>query len=631
LVGARVLRTALRADRRRGAWELAVGTVVLTLLTWNADLASPDVGLDNSWQGGLYMGVHEGLQFGRDAVFTYGPLGFLQFPALYDAHLALASYAYVACFRLATAALLLWVSYRMFGSRVVAVLVTLVGVAAVANPTLWQLGYDAPVPTLAIVAVAWALRLGHEHPLARALPCVAGVLAGMELLAKLTVGALVASLAVYAIAVGGGRRGRRLAVFAVLLVLSFAVSWALVGGSPGAVPDYLTRSWAILSGYSQAMGGPKTGSVWAAAALALVVLVGGALLAVRRSRRGAQLALLGLLALFVFQSFKAALVTGGSHIGIYFGGLVAAWFAIPWQRRQLGPALVAFVVLIVLFGWGTAMRPSQLLFYGPSIDRRVQNLRAVVEGTRNAAEVERIRKALQARYAISPRLLTVIGTKRVHVEPFEENAAWAYRLNWRPIPVFQAYQAYTPTLDQANAHAYASPSGPQVVLRENASPPLHRQASFESPAAVVSMLCHFQHVAAAGDWEVVGRVPDRCGTPRLLRTARFGYGVPVRIPRVPGELVTARIRGVNGGLLGKVVSTAYRSPVERIFLDGNRYRFVPGTADDGLLLRVPRRVDFPSPFSVGLAARTFTITNEWTSSGSLSVSFYATPITPARR
>ena len=38
---------------------------------------------DNSWHAALAMAFHQNIQFGPAAIFTYGPLGFLEFPQLY--------------------------------------------------------------------------------------------------------------------------------------------------------------------------------------------------------------------------------------------------------------------------------------------------------------------------------------------------------------------------------------------------------------------------------------------------------------------------------------------------------------------------------------------------------------------
>jgi hypothetical protein len=52
--------------------------VLLAIVTWNVVFLAPSGGLDQGWEYGLYAAAHDGLHFGTDIVFTYGPLGFLR-------------------------------------------------------------------------------------------------------------------------------------------------------------------------------------------------------------------------------------------------------------------------------------------------------------------------------------------------------------------------------------------------------------------------------------------------------------------------------------------------------------------------------------------------------------------------
>jgi hypothetical protein len=54
------------------------GGLVVALLGWRIGFDRPGIGLDASWNAGLAMALDQGLHWGRDIVFTYGPLGFLQ-------------------------------------------------------------------------------------------------------------------------------------------------------------------------------------------------------------------------------------------------------------------------------------------------------------------------------------------------------------------------------------------------------------------------------------------------------------------------------------------------------------------------------------------------------------------------
>src|SRR5450755_3306571 len=74
----RALGSAARGARSAGHARLGFGAVVvvaLTALTWPVTSVTPSAGLDNSWQAGLSLALARGLVFGRQVVFTYGPLG----------------------------------------------------------------------------------------------------------------------------------------------------------------------------------------------------------------------------------------------------------------------------------------------------------------------------------------------------------------------------------------------------------------------------------------------------------------------------------------------------------------------------------------------------------------------------
>ena len=70
-------RAALWAALRSN-WLLAG---LLAVVTWPVGDLAPQAGLDPSWAAGLYMAAHNGLDYGRDIAFTFGPLGFLQIPS----------------------------------------------------------------------------------------------------------------------------------------------------------------------------------------------------------------------------------------------------------------------------------------------------------------------------------------------------------------------------------------------------------------------------------------------------------------------------------------------------------------------------------------------------------------------
>src|SRR4051794_27622935 len=76
------------------AWWKPVATLALALAAWPVPGMQPRAGLDPSWQIALHMAASDRLTYGRDVVFTYGPLGFLSIPLTVTVPTAVASIAF---------------------------------------------------------------------------------------------------------------------------------------------------------------------------------------------------------------------------------------------------------------------------------------------------------------------------------------------------------------------------------------------------------------------------------------------------------------------------------------------------------------------------------------------------------
>jgi hypothetical protein len=256
--------------------------------------------------------------------------------------------------------------------------------------------------------------------------------------------------------------------------------------------------------------------------------------------------------------------------------------------------------------------------------------RLLTDGSDTNAGIAAARDRRAAVEQIDPRLTAAIGRGTVHVYPYDAGLVWSRRLRWRPLPVFQAYSAYTADLDRRNAGMVRSPAGPDFILWEHTTPFDGRNTAFESPAAMVAMLCHFRTAGGPiGRWVLLRRSNDRCGPERPLTTARAQLGEPVPIPPAPdrSSVVLVRIDGVAVAGLEKLRTALYRARVRQVMFDGpRRQRLVPATAADGLLLRVPPRADYPPGFALDQRSNTIAVTVLGRSGGDLRFRFSSMPI-----
>jgi hypothetical protein len=89
-------------------WALGV---IVALLGWRVGFYPPFGGVDPSWTAGLAMATKEGLHFGTQVVFTYGPLGFLDGLTWYG-DLAVLAFFYSAALYVGFSVALVWALRR---------------------------------------------------------------------------------------------------------------------------------------------------------------------------------------------------------------------------------------------------------------------------------------------------------------------------------------------------------------------------------------------------------------------------------------------------------------------------------------------------------------------------------------
>ncbi len=605
----------------------------IAIFTWPIYAIVPRVGVDPSWVAGLYMGTAQGLQFGKQFVFAYGPLGFLQEPALYDTGLWMLSFAYQSLIHVALAISLLWVARRAL-PRVPALAATYV---------LLVVGYLEGA--MVLLAFIWCVVALDEEAPRFATPlvvCGGGAVAAIELLGKANFG--IAVLAFGAVALTGlENRRRNLPLFAGIAIAGLAALWLISGQALANVPDFVANMAQVIGGYSAAMGADLGGFGWElpGALAAIALLLAAVALAGRDRPLSRRLALLALGALFTFVNFKQGFVRQGPDSRAQFfvimlgGGLTLA--ALLPMRLPTLPSWSAPVALVVPLLVLTVMAlPNPSFWRSLAPGDHASFLRDDLHAFFSSGERERVqsegREAMVAAYDLDRGTLRLLGRRPVHIDPLEIGVAWAYGLNWHPLPVIQDYQAYTPSLDRLNAEALAGDAAPARILRQNTDSASGEEAvddrypGWSPPAAKLAMLCDYRALRTTERWQVLGRSGDRCGSVRPLGSvdAESGEEIAVPAPPRPRDIIFARIHGLGVDGWEKLRSFAYRARDRTVTFDGGRsWRLVAATAEDGLIMRAAPGVDFPRPFQLAPDARQFSVEVEGSDPRQIQVEFFA--------
>jgi hypothetical protein len=602
----------MKAAKRAPVW----GGLIVALLGWQIGFQTPGAGLDPSWNAGLAMSADQGLHFGTEVVFTYGPLGFLNTRLVFFGDLAVLSFLYAAALYVLFCVGLVWALRRAM-PLLAAMVVAFVAVAWLPMPLL-------EVSLLAaLFACFWLLEAVRSERALWVFAVAAATFAAPASLIKLSTGPLVAVILLIAL-VGARAGGRRIAAYIAIFLTEVLVLWLATGQSLGDVPAFVGHTIDISGGYSSAMLRSTDVAPWKVTA-AVIAAIGSGLALVAATwlwggrDRATRWAGVAIAALVSFAIYKEGVVrVDAGHLTVLFANAAVVWVAVGLGGRH---RVLMLAAAAIVFAISLPVRPAGL---GTNFNP-VSNVRDAVENTRTLFSSGRRDQligfghaAMEAEYGLAPEGVAAVGDHTVAVEPWEIGAAWAYGLDWQPLPVFQNYSAYTAGLDRLNAEAVEDPDGPERLLRHN---PLVVQPEFptadidnrflgwDPPEQARAVLCNFAPLWQDERWQVLGRVPDRCGPERELGSVSAAAGEAVDVPSPgPGEVVFARIHGAGVSGLERVQTFLFHAASRHVVVNGEtRYRLVPETAGDGLLLRAAPGIVKPGPFDPVPEARTLAV------------------------
>jgi hypothetical protein len=478
-------------------------------------------GLDSSWVIAVSLAVNRHLAFGRSLIFSYGPLGFLATPAFVVPAMGVVS----MWVRVGFALLLGWLI-----ARSVVLVAPFWATAIITVVSVWMLGGAFALGGEAVL-VPLVLLLGGlvdflataKLPMKPVTATVLGSLVGTMLLTKFDTGLwgmlfLLAALVFHArsIRLGVGGTLRRLALATLGFVGAVLVWWGALSQPIGALGPWLRGSTEVLLGYDRAM--VANGGLWwelpaALVACAATVVLSWMLTPVSR-RSYVCIFVLAVSWLFTKQSF---IRHDNGHVVRIFVLLAFALLLLlgarrRWEHAEQIPlfnepvaqktwaiAMVTVVGCLAMVGRLTTYGRLQTVLPDPGMVPRA------VRWIGDPNQVDLDRKGLLKNLNIGSGLRKELGKGSLHIEPSETSVVLGLpELTWNPLPVPQSYSAYTPWLDQRNAKALSSSTGPEQVLYESSSVD-GRVSRFESPAAMVSLICHYRSVYKDKRWTLFRR------------------------------------------------------------------------------------------------------------------------------
>ena len=608
--------------------------LAIVIFAWSPQLLPLNTSPDANVAAGLQMATHQGLTFGTEVIWTYGPLGFVGQPWVWwFAGLGQIAMVYGTVLRFATALAIFASARRTFPILAAALIALVVSCLALAS---WLLE-----PILLLIIAIWAVltELTRRQLLATTLALAA--FTGIQVLNKVSVGLwLIALLAVLVVSLPRWRR-QAAATASAGVALTIVALWLLLGQDLSALPQYAVNSVRIASGFAEAMS--LSGPSLKYFAVALAYLVFGVWSALQTSQHAGPRQRAGCVALWVvfwFFAFKEGFVRSDpTHLSFFYYGLPGALFAFAWSREQRSIAMLAMGALFV----------ASLAAAHTSVDHRfdlvsnaedaVHELAPVVSPSRRARLIANARTFVMANEHIAPASLQLLRHETVDAYPYLLAQVWAYRLNWRPLPVLQTYSAYTTSLDRVDAHFISSDKAPRRLIIQPAAGLDGRVSAFDVPETIREILCRYRPLRLAASNGVFALAANRCSGASFMRSVTAHWGQPVGVPPPPTKdsLVFARLHGVAPSGVERVVGLVYKPAKRYVILNrGVPRRLVAATSGDGLPLRAGTGVDFPAPYNIALGVHTIEVTKQSGigGAGAVTYDFYSEsfrPLTPPKR
>ena len=541
----------------------------------------PQSGLDPSWVTALNWYPRSAP--GTSLAFTYGPLGWLTEP------LALHRLTVFAAWLFAVVALwVLWraieLEARSFGRLAALALASLfASLIYIATSASWSLLIGLALSTLQSLNNG-----GLKVSLAVLLTLFSPVL----LLVKFSEGVMAtAMLGVFLFA---RPTWRSLALCASGWVGWFAILWvAACNRSMLAVPDWLNASVQLATGYQNAMRYPGAASL--VLKLAFVTAIIGIATIARQVIRHGHLAhrfwwCVCLVGVFAFACKEGFARADAGHAKFFLATALA--LLVLELRPHWGSAVQAVCIVAVATVVSCLALPS---YHWPGSSLG-QAFDLVANPVASAQAMEHQREALQASYQIPEEMLHLLGRRPVATDPWEVSAAWAYKMHWSPVPIFQPYAAYTEALDRLNTKALLSKPA-LAILREQGSIDGRLQI-WDSPAYNLAMACHFRRIDQDDRWSLLVRVENRCGQASVVYRVKLDSGQPLLLPsREQSAIMTVSFAPRKMSIPQQVWNfMAGGSKILMVHVEGQWYRLPTALCGGPLIVGMPASSPLRSQF-----------------------------------
>jgi hypothetical protein len=578
------------ADFIKYHWSIIITLVfgAIGFLTIPNLLLLPYNSLECSWAIGLNLAIRHGLQFGKDIVFPFGPLGFMYYPYFCEFNTWLISSAFCL---FAHCLFIFSIILMIKKLSIPPIDCVLIGIALMF--ALPQMSIDYKI-LFSILMLSY-LSLVSPSNLKRLLTLyafLAFMMAAISLI-KFTAAMISISILLFmSVFYLYKKQVHYLYCILSVYIISILALLVITGQKIVNFPAYLLNSYELSYGYNSAMiaNGPFSGVCIGICVVGLLISL---LLYSILKNKSNLICFILINSGLVFISFKHGFIRQDTgHVQTFFANaLLVLCLMYITQKKQLAllSRCSSLILIFVLIAFIFKSSPRQII---PDIGGKYKTVKsAVLLATDNAAGKARFLENAKSKMRIlKDETVKYIGGKSVDIMPWEISLPFAYDMNWTPRPVFQCYSAYTDKLDMLNSQFLESDKAPDFLLYANGGID-GRYPQFDTPAAFRTILRNYKPVFVDDNYHIyiVLRKADtqRSSAPKTLLVLNTEIGKPVSVPKIKNRYLFAKIY-MDYNLLGKIAKLFYKPPRVNIILtvDGIpfEHNFIFSNARNGIFL-----------------------------------------------
>lgn len=547
--------------------------------------------LDNSHVAIMTWAAAQPLQFGRDIISTYGPLGHLV-TAIYSPKLFLPELAAHIAINIFYIIMLFVASSKL---RPVRRWAFLVGSIVVASQN-YQAMY-----LFMLVVMAW---LAFAAPNRNRVLLVAALsFAAMASLIKGTFLFFVLAVMILGLGYLALRRELRLLIVTSLsFAIAFLTAWLVAGQHVSGILDYVSFSLEVIRGYPEAMSlAPRPAILAAGIAAFAAAGIQIAVALIRHRYEPPAWFISFVLVGALFLAWKLSYSRADAHtIELFYYGIIAM-LALPIFYSQpptpmarifdwTGIIIMSACAIFVIRDQ-TSLSPARICRH--ILERVNSNITAITHPAAARGECEAVfRRDVQALQL--PQIRQTIGEATVDVFGYEQAIAIANDLNYTPRPVAQGYAAGTHALIKINAAFYRSSRAPEFVIFKLQTID-SRVPTMDDAEALLLVAQNYRPILAENGYTLLQRQKGTALSNNEVKTREAGesaVGASISIPR---GMIWCQLE-VRQTLLGALITFLYQPPSVWVeFGSATRQlphqRIVPMPAANGFLINPLLRSD----------------------------------------